>query len=130
MQNSETKVGTRSPAIRKLSWGHVEVEGYPGHFKDVKLFPGGAREWDWNETGTRHSPGIQPEDVEELLQHGASVVVLSRGMLKQLHVKDQTLKMLQDRGIAVHVLPTKKAVQLYNQLCRSERVGALIHSTC
>ena len=48
-------------------------------FKDVKLWPGGGREWDWGETNTRHEPGIQPSDVEELLVHRPDIVVLSRG---------------------------------------------------
>ena len=123
-------VQIRSPRITKISWGKVEVEGQPGHFKDAKLFPGGAREWDWNETGTRHSPGIQPADVDELLGRGARVIVLSRGVFKRLRVCDETLQMLKERGIPVHVLQTEKAVQLYNELCEKEPVGALIHSTC
>ena len=53
-----------SPRITHLSWGRLEVEGREAAFKDAKLFPGGARTWDWNETGTRHMPGIQPADVE------------------------------------------------------------------
>ncbi|HNG96476.1 MAG TPA: hypothetical protein PLB32_26980, partial [Acidobacteriota bacterium] len=56
----------KSPRITQISWGHIEVEGL-GAGKDFKLFPGGGREWDWNETGTRHVPGIQPTDVQELL---------------------------------------------------------------
>jgi len=35
----------------------------------AKLFPGGLREWDWRETGTRHVPGIQHADVQELIEH-------------------------------------------------------------
>jgi len=68
-----------SPRISHLSWGHIEVEGHPP-FKDAKIFPGGAREWDWRETGTRHVPGIQPADVRELIEHGAKAVVLSKGI--------------------------------------------------
>ena len=74
---------TRSPRIARVSWGRLEVEGYP-IFKDAKLFPGGARAWDWRDTGTQHEPGTQPADVEELLEHGATVVVLSRGMTGRL----------------------------------------------
>ena len=66
----------KSPRILHLSWGHIEVEGHPP-FKDAKVFPGGAREWDWRDTGTRHVPGIQPADVRELIEHGAKAVVLS-----------------------------------------------------
>src|SRR6516162_2220457 len=68
----------RSPQITHASWGRLEVEGKAKPYKDVKLFPGGSREWNWRETGTVHVPGIQPADVQELLDHGAKVVVLSR----------------------------------------------------
>ncbi len=119
-----------SPRITHISWGRIEVEGQPHAFKDAKLFPGGAREWDWNETGTRHVPGIQPADVQELLDHGARAIVLSRGMLKQLHVSPETLEELKQKGIEVHVLPTKEAVGLYNKLREQQPVGGLFHSTC
>src|SRR5829696_3150376 len=102
-----------SPRITHLSWGRLEVKGQDGPFKDAKLFPGGARSWDWDETGTSHEPGIQPADVEE-----------------RLDVSPQTLRMLEERGVTAHVRQTGEATQLYNELRESERVGALIHSTC
>ena len=119
-----------SPRIEALSWGRVEVEGQASAFKDAKLFPGGAREWDWNETGTRHVPGIQPADIEELIAHGAEVVVLSRGVYERLQVCDETLAALEEAGAEVHVAQTEEAVRLYNELADRSRVGALIHSTC
>jgi hypothetical protein len=119
----------RSPRISHLSWGRLEVDGH-GSFKDAKLYPGGAREWDWRETGTRHSPGIQPADVEELLERGAELIVLSRGILEALRVCPETLALLEDRGIPAHVLQTEDAIRLYNQLAAERRVGALVHSTC
>lgn len=118
-----------SPRIDALRWGSVEVEGGL-RFKDAKLFPGGAREWDWNETGTRHSPGIQLADVQELLDRGAHVIILSRGQLGQLKVPPETCRALEDLGVEVTVLETKQAVELYNQLASQAAVGALIHSTC
>ena len=119
-----------SPRINKLAWGQVEVEGCAEPYKDVKLFPGGARAWDWQETGTKHAPGIQPSDVEELLDRGATVIVLSRGMYERLQVCPETLKLLKDRKIETHLLPTEDAVERYNELAGTEAVAALIHSTC
>jgi hypothetical protein len=118
-----------SPRVTELTWGHVEVEGLGG-FKDVKLWPGGGRKWDWNETGTRHSPGVQLDDVAELLEHGAEVVVLSRGMTGALGVPPETVHELEKTGITVHVHRTKRAVALYNELAETSVVGALLHSTC
>src|SRR5215210_3161421 len=117
-----------SPRVTHLSWGRLEVDGRS--FKDAKLFPGGVRTWDWNETGTRHEPGIQPADVEELLEHGATAVVLSKGFHERLGVTPQTLRMLEERGVAAHVRQTGEAIGLYNELRETERVAALIHSTC
>jgi hypothetical protein len=119
----------RSPRVLALSWGHMEVEGL-GDGKDFKLYPGGGRAWDWNETGTRHRPGIQPADVEELLAHGATTVVLSRGMDLVLQVDPATLELLAARGVEVHVAGTRAAVELYNELAERASVGGLFHSTC
>ena len=118
-----------SPRITKFRWGYIEIDS-GDRFKDVKLFPGGARKWDWNETGTHHVPGIQPGDVEELLDRGAEVVVLSRGVYERLQVCPETLAMLEDRRIDVRVLQTEDAVEAYNELAGKRPVGGLIHSTC
>ena len=122
------KQAMHSPRITHLCWGRLEIED--GSLKDAKLFPGGSREWDWNETGTAHVPGIQPADVQELLEHGATVVVLSKGFHERLQICQQTLQMLEDKNILVHVEQSEEAVRLYNELSETERVGALIHSTC
>jgi hypothetical protein len=121
---------SRSPKILHLSWGRLEVEGQDYRLKDAKLFPGGAREWDWKETGTSHEPGIQSTDVEEVLRHGVTAVVLGRGFYERLQVQPETLQELEERNITAHVGQTEEAVRLYNELSKSERVGALIHSTC
>lgn len=120
---------TRSPRITHISWGRLEIDGRRD-FKDAKLYPDGAREWDWNETGTRHVPGIQPADVEELLEHGAEIVILAKGFHQRLQVQPATLQMLAERGVQVHVLQTEAAVRRYNELRPTQRVGGLFHSTC
>jgi hypothetical protein len=118
-----------SPFITGFSWGRLEVEG--GRvYKDAKLFPGGSREWDWRETGTGHKPGVQPTDVEELLQHGATVIVLGQGVYGRLRVGKKTRQLLTDKGIALHALKTPAAIELYNELRLKEPVGCLLHSTC
>ena len=118
-----------SPRIEKIRWGKVTLED-GRRFKDVKLYPGGAREWDWSETGTGHTPGVQFADVQELLDHGASVIVLSRGQMGRLRVPAITLHALEELGVEIHVQPTAQAVETYNQLRAEKAVGALIHSTC
>jgi hypothetical protein len=118
-----------SPRIAKFTWGRIET-GDGRAFRDAKLWPGGGREWDWNETGTHHVPGIQPADVKELLENGAETVVLSRGVYERLQTCADTLDLLAREGIDVHVLQTKRAVDRYNALAAEGPVGGLFHSTC
>ena len=102
-----------------------------GPGKDYKLWPGGGRPWDWNETNTHHYPGIQLADIEELLEHGAEEIVLSRGMLLALHVCHETTEFLQAEGIKMHIAETKEASEIYNQLIHEGKIiGGLFHSTC
>jgi hypothetical protein len=93
-------------------------------------FARAAREWDWRETRIRHMPGIQPADVPELLEHGAAMMVLSKGVLERLQVCPETLALLGHRGVPAHVLPTEAAVRLYNELAATQQVGGVFHSTC
>ncbi len=129
MQQSDKSAENRSPCITGHAWGELEVAGGL-RFRDAKLFPGGAREWDWTETGTKHAPGIQPEDVRELLDHDAEVIVLSQGRYERLQVCAETIDLLEENDIEYHVLETGAAVELYNELAATRRVAGLIHSTC
>ncbi len=119
--------------ITELSWGNMEVSiaGEILHFKDCKVWPGGARAWDWGETSTHHRPGIQPADVEEILAYNVEVIMLTRGQLGRLGISPETETFLRERGVDYHIEKTKKAVSLFNDLVqRGKRVGGLFHSTC
>jgi hypothetical protein len=120
----------RSPEIRDHGWGYIEIEGV-GRLRDAKLWPGGGRAWDWNETGTQHQPGIQPADVEELLEHAPEIVVLSRGRQLRLETSPETLALLTKRDVEVAQEETGAAVDEYNRLAaEGRRVAALLHTTC
>lgn len=121
---------TPSPIITHLEWGSIQADGL-ARARDLKLWPGGGRAWDWRETGTRHAPGIQIADVEELLANGAGVVVLSRGMDLVLQVMPETIEFLRVSGIQCRIEETNEAANLYNELVgRGLAVGGLFHSTC
>ncbi len=120
----------RSPKIRRIVWGAIRAEGFLWG-KDMKLWPGGGRPWDWGETGTRHEPGIQIADVQELLDHGATVVVLSRGMQLMLETAPETIEFLENKQIDFHIAETNQGVKIYNDLVeQGAAVGGLFHSTC
>ena len=119
-----------SPRIESLGWGKMKVETL-GSGKDFKLWPGGGRPWDWNETGTAHSPGIQVVDVEELVSRGCQAVILAQGVFSRLKVTDEALAYLESHGVETIATDTKRAVQMYNDcIDRDIPVGGLFHSTC
>jgi hypothetical protein len=118
-----------SPLILHLSWGLLEIEGH-GTFRDAKVYPGGAREWDWNETSTSHIPGIQPADVKEFLGMGVTRVFLGTGSWGRLRVSPETIKLIEKEGIKVSVLNTPEAVTFYNEMRDYEPVAGLFHTTC
>jgi hypothetical protein len=120
----------KSPRVLADGWGFIEVEGL-GRVRDVKLWPGGGRAWDWRETGTDHDPGIQVADVTELLSHEPDVVVLSRGREGRLGVAPDTLTLLAENGVEVIREETGKALATYDRLVTDgRRVAGLIHTTC
>ncbi len=121
-------MNAKSPSIVSESWGRIVVEGH-GEFKDVKLWPGGASAWNWNESRTSHD-ALDPADVDELIDHGAEVVILSEGRYGRLHVPQKVKKQIESRGVQVEVLRTDEALARYAELRETRPVGALIHSTC
>ncbi|CAF0726329.1 unnamed protein product [Adineta steineri] len=134
MAESDNEHQKQSPLIEHLEWGRVEVEGFPPG-KDFRLFPGGAEEWDWKKTNTRHVPGVQLKDVEYLIEKEAEYIVLSKGMKNQLQIAEETEDFLKEKGMMLDVNyfieTTPEAQKRYNELAKNKkRVGALIHSTC
>jgi hypothetical protein len=111
-------------------WGFVDVDGL-GRLRDAKLWPGGGRGWDWNETGTHHRPGIQPADLADLLDHDPDAVVLSRGRQLRLETTAEALALLTARDVEVIREETGVAIGEYNRLAAAgRRVAALLHSAC
>lgn len=120
-------------SITHVAWGTIEVqiESQVLRFKDCKVWPGGAKKWDWTLTGTHHQPGIQPADVQEVVDAGIDVMILSRGMELRLHTCPETEEMLRSRGIEYHIEETTRAVELFNALAKQgKKVGGIFHSTC
>ena len=118
-----------SPRITGYSWGSIEVEKL-GKGRDFILYPGGGKEWDWNETGTSHQGGIQRAEIEFLLDRGTEVIVLSRGVNGRLSVSQEALELLDESGVEYKILRTEKAIEEYNRLAEEKKVGGLFHSTC
>ena len=123
----------KSPIITEIKWGQTTVSfpnGQTQVFKDVRLWPGNAQEWNWSKTGTQHNPGTQIADFKDFFDT-IDVLVLSQGMDEILQIHPDTIEFLEKSDKEYHIAQTEKAVEIYNKLARSgKKVGALIHSTC
>ena len=121
---------TAAPTVTELVWGKITVSDTRTLYKDCKLSPSGSTNWDWNETGTRHVPGIQVADLEEFIDD-VDIVILSMGMHGVLQVMHETEVYLKQKRKTYYIFLSDKAVELYNELVtQGKRVGALIYSTC
>jgi hypothetical protein len=120
----------RSPKIVRVEWGHIEVDGFDAPFRDVRVYPGGASEWDWRTTGTGHSPGVLPADVQDVLALGITTLVVGKGQFGRLGVHPETAAAIEQQGVTLIAMHTGPAVERYNQLAESEPVAGLFHTTC
>ena len=77
---------------------------------DVKLFPGGEKDWDWRETG------IQPADVKESMFTGIKMILLFRGVWKRLETTPESVTVLEKAGIATGQLQTEACIDRHNSL--------------
>ena len=119
--------------IHHLSWGkmQVNIQGKEYAFKDCKIWPEDASNWDWNLTGTSHDTGVQPDDIKDILDHGIDVMVLSRGFDLKMKISPATEELLKSLGIEYFIHDTEKAVEVFNSLFQQgKRVGGIFHSTC
>ena len=119
--------------ITHLSWGKIQInlQGKEYNFKDCKIWPEGASNWDWNLTGTSHDTGIQPGDIKDILEHDIEVMVLSRGVDLKMKVSPATEEILKSLGIEYYIHDTKKAVEVFNSLFQQgKKVGGIFHTTC
>ncbi|XP_077983695.1 mth938 domain-containing protein-like [Glandiceps talaboti] len=120
-----------SAMISSFSWGSTTL-GDGSSYKDFKIWPGGSRIWDWGETGTHHSPGVQIEDVQEIIEKDINVLVIGNGIQTRLEVPQETLDYVKRKDVEAIVMQSEKAVEKYNNLVQTaeNRVGGIFHSTC
>lgn len=121
-----------APYIKSISWGKLVItqKGKDTDYKDAKVWPTQARNWNWKETGTEHQPGIQIADIQEFIDD-VDIVILTRGMDLILQVPQETLDYITKLGKSFRVGQTADMVKEYNTLVKKgKKVGGVFHSTC
>ncbi len=116
--------------IDKFSFGSAIIDGTK-HIRDLVLLP--------DNTIKRRSGGfwvigshrIKNEEIEQLFASGADTIIIGIGVLSRACLSDEAKNYAARQSAKMLVLPSRDAVQKWNQLAdEGKSTAALIHITC
>lgn len=111
--------------IQDYSFGRIVIDGKT-YTSDVIVYPERLDASWWRKEGHL----LQPEDIAEIIDAEAEVLIIGTGYSGGMQVPKQTLDLLESGGIEVHVALTRDAVSLYQKLQGVRNVIAALHLTC
>ena len=113
--------------ITSYSFGRIEVDNQ-GFTKDLIILHDGSihHPW-WRKSGHR----LTLADLGPVLNQPPKILVVGTGSPGLMKPDTTLVSELSEKGIAVRIMPTKKAVVAYNALlAKGELVTACLHLTC
>lgn len=114
------------PLVESYRFGRM-VLGGKVYERDLIVTPQGVLSPWWRKEGHL----LTLEDLGEAAQAEVDCVVIGTGYSGAMEVLDEVVEHFRKRGLKVYVAPTRKAVEIYNELVRSgARVLAAFHLTC
>lgn len=120
---SRARVST-PPHIDAYRFGHVTIDGVD-YNADVIVRPDSVRA-DWRR---RAGHRLASDDLAEI-PAGVRLLIVGTGASGRMAVPQATRRRLRERGVALHVAPTREAVALYNEHAPEGGVAAALHLTC
>ena len=112
------------PVINHYRFGHIVIDDRE-HSKDVIILPDRVIPNWWRKDG--HSLVIA--DLAEVVDELPSTLIVGCGAYGRLEPDPRAIVELEERGIAIEVLPTEDAVNRYRQL-DTRNAAAALHLTC
>jgi len=116
----------RKPRIDYYDFGVIVIDGKE-YRSDVIITPKKViSDW-WRLEGHR----LQIPDVRDYLLEDVDEVVIGTGYDGMMSVDNDVVEAFKRRGKNVHILRTRDAVKLYNELIdKGKKVMAFLHLTC
>ena len=111
--------------IDSYRFGQVVVNG-KHYTSDVIIFPDRVSDNWWRKT----SHQLCLDGLSEVIAERPEALVVGTGTSGLMRVPPEVAQSLEAQGIKLIAQPTNEACNLYNQLCRSQRVVAALHLTC
>lgn len=109
--------------IEHYSFGRIRIDG-ESYTSDVIIYPDRVGKW-WRKRGHQ----VAREDVQEIVEAGAKVLVIGTGSAGCVDVLEETKKHFDSQGIELIVQKTDQACDTYNEMA-GEGVIAALHLTC
>jgi len=118
----------RSMVVEKYSFGRIRVHGKT-YTNDVIVTPEKVvcEKW-WRREGHM----VFLEDIKSyVVEYSPRILVFGTGYYGRVQVREEVYSFLEEKGIETHALPTREAVELFNEIARREKniLGAF-HLTC
>jgi hypothetical protein len=110
--------------IDSTSFGEVVINGQS--FGDVLIV--GQEIKPRRRIGSSHRIGLT--ELEALLSQSPDVVLIGTGQSGVLEVDSIAKQKISASGVELIILPTPAAISKFNELIKTKRVNALIHTTC
>ena len=111
--------------IDSYRFGRIVFNGRE-YSSDIIILPRGiSRKW-----RRKKSHELCLEDISEVIAENPEVLVVGTGASGLIKVLPEVEQTVQAQGIKLITETTDKAYQIYNQLCRSQKVVAALHLTC
>ena len=112
--------------IDSYQFGEIVIDGV-SYNSDCLIITGTVEANWWRRQG--HS--LSTEDLKTVFKAAPSVLIVGCGASGLMKVPEQTRLALQENGIRLEALDTKKAVQKFNELSQTNtNVAAALHLTC
>ncbi|MCG6909194.1 MAG: MTH938/NDUFAF3 family protein [Deltaproteobacteria bacterium] len=112
--------------IDSFSFGAMVIDGHAYH-SDLIIYPDGRiRDSWWRGRGHVLSMG----DIVDLVGMRPKIIIAGTGVDGRMKPEKGLEKHLAEKGVQLMAGPNKKAVDWFNGLHASERVGACFHLSC
>jgi hypothetical protein len=111
--------------IESYEFGRIHIDGR-SYTSDVIVFPERVQSSWWRKEGHR----LAVEDLREVVEAKPEVLVVGTGYSGLVEVPKETTEFIRSKGIELKAAPTKRAVEIYNELSKNKRVVAALHLTC
>jgi hypothetical protein len=112
--------------IDSYAFGNIVIDGRR-YTSDVIIYPDGriADGW-WRQSGHL----LTAADIVELIAADPEIIVVGTGASGQMKPERGFEKSLKKKGIKTVLSPSSTAINHFNELSQSRKVGACFHLTC